>query len=199
MATIAQASFCSGQTDPDRDHAEGAARSGRVMILMRGLPSCGKSHTGRKLASAGGTVLEFDQYFHTEVGEDPSRFDWSDRLLPDARRSFIDRVMRAVDAGITPIVVDNDNTPHPSTKTYVAHAVKRGYAIEFEEPQSPWWRAVRALLRDKHANRTALEAWARRLAGMSRGTHRVPLTDFLHGIEHWKDDLTVADILNVEE
>ena len=31
--------------------------SDRVVYLMRGLPSCGKSHTARKLAESGGIVL----------------------------------------------------------------------------------------------------------------------------------------------
>lgn len=56
-----------------------------VLVLMRGLPSCGRSTTARELAAADGVVLEFDRYFHDHVGEDSARFDWRPELRPVAR------------------------------------------------------------------------------------------------------------------
>ncbi len=50
---------------------------------MRGLPACGKSFTARQLAGESGIVLETDQYFYAEVGEDPRRYDYDDELLPE--------------------------------------------------------------------------------------------------------------------
>jgi predicted kinase len=170
----------------------------KVMILMRGLPSSGKSYTSRELARNGGILIEFDEFFYRQVGGDPSRYDWSRRLMPLARHWNFERIRRAVLSGITPIIVDSDNDPDPTTRRYVACAVRHGYAIHFKEPDSPWWRRIRVLLGDPEANRAALDAWAAKLAAMNRGTHRVPLSDILRRIKHWRQALTVDDFLNLE-
>ncbi len=49
--------------------------SRKIVYLMRGLPSSGKSHMARKLAGDNGLVCETDTYFHAHVGEDPERYD----------------------------------------------------------------------------------------------------------------------------
>lgn len=51
-----------------------------IVYLIRGLPSCGKSFTARKLAGDGGIVLETDQYFYTKVDDDPARYDYREEL-----------------------------------------------------------------------------------------------------------------------
>ncbi|MEE9296327.1 MAG: AAA family ATPase [Phycisphaerae bacterium] len=157
------------------------------LILMRGLPSCGKSYTSRKLAAEGGVRIEFDEYFHTQVGNDSSSYDWSYELLPQARQWNLERIISAVDAGASPIIVDSDNVAGPLTRHYATYATDRGYEIGFKEPESPWWRAIRELLRDKGANAEALRTWARKLTVMSKSTHRVPLEDFLHRIDRWEN------------
>ncbi len=170
----------------------------RVMILVRGLPSCGKSHASRELARHGGVLIEFDEFFYTQVGRDRSRYDWSRRLLPQARQWNFERIRRAILVGATPIIVDSDNHPDPTTRRYVACAVRHGYQVRFREPDSPWWRQIRMLLQDKQANRVALAAWAAKLAAMSRGTHNVPLSNILWRIEHWDHALTVDHFLDPE-
>ena len=52
---------------------------------MRGLPGCGKSHMARRLAGDAGIVLETDEYFYTQVGNDPTSYDYDGDLLPAAR------------------------------------------------------------------------------------------------------------------
>lgn len=56
----------------------------KTVYLMRGLPGCGKSHRAQRLAGAEGVVLETDQYFYTQVGDDPVRYDYREELLPVA-------------------------------------------------------------------------------------------------------------------
>jgi hypothetical protein len=63
---------------------------------MRGLPSCGKSYTARALAQAGGLILETDEFFFTQVGDDPTKFDWSDDLLLQARKWNLNRFRNAL-------------------------------------------------------------------------------------------------------
>ena len=70
----------------------------RVVYLMRGLPSCGKSATARTLIQSGGIVLETDEYFYTQVGDDPTHYDFSEALLPAARRWNFERFQQAVEA-----------------------------------------------------------------------------------------------------
>ena len=48
--------------------------SDKIVYLVRGLPDCGKSHRAWRLAGTEGVVLETDQYFHTQVGDDPGSF-----------------------------------------------------------------------------------------------------------------------------
>jgi hypothetical protein len=166
-----------------------------VVYLMRGLPSCGKSYTARALAEGGGLVLETDEFFYTQVGDDPTRFDWSDDLLPQARKWNLDRFRAALAQRISPIIIDRGNGRNPETLEYACLAVDHGYRVELKEPNSPQWLAIRELLADKTANQAALDEWAERLAKMSRATHRVPASTIKKWIAAWRIDLTVSDIL----
>ena len=57
----------------------------RTVYLMRGLPCCGKSYTAQRLRGESGCICETDQFFYTQVGDDPQRYDYDEALLPDAR------------------------------------------------------------------------------------------------------------------
>ncbi len=180
-------------TCPSRPRFE--QKTQKRMILMRGLPSCGKSFASRQLVIDGGIHIEFDEFFYTQAGDNPARYDWSAKLLPSARRWNYERIKRAIQNNASPIVVDSDNSPCATTGAYVTLALDHGYQINFKEPETPWWREIRRLLDDKKANREALRNWAQKLVLLSRGTHRVPLERFLHRIERW-DNLTVETILS---
>jgi len=71
------------------------AGNDQVVYLMRGLPSCGKSYTAQKLCAESGTICETDEYFCSQVGDDPQRYDYSQDLLPEARCWNLERFMRA--------------------------------------------------------------------------------------------------------
>jgi hypothetical protein len=63
----------------------------KIVYLKRGLPACGKSHMARRLAGEKGLVLETDQFFYSQVGDDPAKYDYSEELLPTARAWNLDR------------------------------------------------------------------------------------------------------------
>jgi len=170
----------------------------QVVYLIRGLPSCGKSHTARRLAGAAGVVLETDEFFYTQVGTDPTQYDYSDSLLPTARLWNFDRFQEAVGRGVSPIVVDRGNGLNIETRQYARHAVAHGYQVELREPESPWWQEIRLQLEDKHSKQKSLRAWAERLAEMSRTTHRVPAQTILRWMAAWQADLTIDDILRFQ-
>jgi len=185
------------EAELDTSSTLGEPGVGKVMVLMRGLPSCGKTHTSKKLAERSGVVFEFDEFFYTQVGDAASRFDWSDDLLPQARRWNMERIKRAIDEGISPVIVDSDNSIDRYTRGYVSYAIECGYDVQLKEPESPWWRQIRGLLQDKESNQEALAAWARKLVAVSQGTHRVPLSMFIYRIDGWKSNVTIEDILQV--
>jgi hypothetical protein len=172
--------------------------SEKIVYLMRGLPSCGKSHTARRLAGEKGTVLETDQYFYTQVGDDPARYDYREDLLPEARRWNFRRFQLAIAQGVSPIVVDRGNGLNVETQQYACYAVEHGYRVELREPESDWWREIRALLKHEAASRDRLYQWADRLAAMSRSTHRFPAAKIRRWMDSWRADLTVEEIMNYD-
>lgn len=173
--------------------------SEKFVYLMRGLPSCGKSHTAERLAGDTGVVCETDEYFYTQVGDDPTKFDYRKGMMDDARRWNFDRYKKAVDEGVSPIVVDRGNSLSIESQVYAAYAVDRGYRVELKEPESEWWQEIRVLLKYKQVTKPILYEWADRLSKISRSTHRVPASQIRRWIDKWKWDVTIEDILNYKK
>jgi len=167
----------------------------RTVYLMRGLPSCGKSFTARKLAGQGGAVFETDEYFYMRVGDNPTRFDYDADLWPQARQWNFDRFTQAVDDGRYPIVGDRGNGLNLETQRYALYAAERGYDVELAEPASEWWQEIRVLLKYKDITEQILDEWADRLAKKNRETHRTPASTIRRWMGKWRHDLTVDDIL----
>ena len=168
----------------------------KTVYLMRGLPSCGKSHTAARLAGESGIVCETDEYFFTQIGDDPTNFDYHADLMDEARRWNFARFKQAVDDGISPIVVDRNNGRSTGSRKYARYALQRGYAVELREPESEWWQEIRVLLKYKKQTKKILYEWADRLAAKSRSTHRVSSANIRRRIDQWKHGITVEDILN---
>lgn len=172
----------------------------KIVYLMRGLPACGKSHTARRLAGNTGVVLETDQYFYSEVGDDASSYDYNADLLADARQWNFDRFQEAVADGVTPIVVDRGNGLNPETRLYAQHAVENDYAVQLAEPDSPWWQELRVLLKYKnYVAEELFDVWAKKLSAKTRDGHRVPVSTIRHWMSRWRYDVTVDMILELDE
>lgn len=168
----------------------------KICYLMRGLPSCGKSFTAKKLAGTTGLICETDDYFHTQVGSDPTQFNFKDELMDEARRWNLARFKKAIDEGITPVIVDRGNSLSLDSKEYAQYAVQHGYKVELKEPDSEWWQEIRVLLKHKKYTMPVLEKWAEKLSQMNRTTHRVPASTILRWMSKWRWDVTITDILN---
>src|SRR5688500_11292648 len=104
--------------------------SDKIVYLMRGLPSCGKSTTAKKLAGATGVICETDEYFYTQVGDDPTKFDYRAELMEDARRWNFERFKKAIDGGVSPVIVDRGNSRSLESQQYIFYAMERGYKVE---------------------------------------------------------------------
>lgn len=172
----------------------------RIVYLMRGLPACGKSYSARKLAGASGVICETDDYFYTQVGDDPKRYDYREELLEQARRWNFQRFTQAVRTGVSPIVVDRGNGRNRESQEYALHAVDNGYHVELKEPESQWWQELRVLLKYKqYVDGRLFDAWAKKLADATRDTHRVPSSTIRPWMSHWRHDLTIDDVVNYTE
>ncbi|XP_074534830.1 uncharacterized protein n4bp2l2 [Halichoeres trimaculatus] len=109
--------------------------SSLVLILMRGLPGSGKSTLARELLSTGpsGLILSTDDYFSHREGYryDPcllgAAHEWNQRRAEDAMHD-----------GRSPIIIDNTNIQAWEMKPYVKMALKRGYKVDFCEPNTSW-------------------------------------------------------------
>ena len=170
-------------------------RTERIVYLMRGLPCCGKSHTAVRLAGETGVVCETDQYFYSEVGDDPHHYNFDTALLPAARDWVLASFQAALQTGRSPIVVDRGNGRNAESRVFVELADRHGYSIEIREPDSPWWQELRVLLKYREFVADELfDQWAEALAEKSVTNHRVPVAIIRKWMRGWKHDLTVNDI-----
>lgn len=172
--------------------------SEKIVYLMRGLPSCGKSTTARKLAGNLGLVFETDSYFYRTGPEGERVYAYDEKLLPQARSWNLKQFKSAVDQGLSPLVVDRGNGLNLETRNYAQYAVEHHYRVELKEPDSPWWQEIAKLLRDKDRSGPLLEIWAEKLARLSQQTHRVPRATIRHWMACWRPDLTVEEILHFQ-
>lgn len=167
----------------------------KIVYLMRGLPSSGKSHTARKLAGEQGCVCETDDYFYTQLGDDPEKYSYDVEQLKNARDWSFVRFQQAVDAGITPIVVDRGNSLSEESLRYARYCMEQNYSVALKEPDSPWWSEIRVLLKYKQYTWPVLTIWSERLAQLSLSTHRVSASVIQQRMDRWQWDLSIDDIL----
>jgi len=172
----------------------------KIVYLMRGLPGCGKSHRARELAGATGRICETDQFFYTQVGEDPHSYDFSDSLLDAARDWNFNNFREALSAGVSPIVVDRGNGLNVETQRYAQLAVEHDYRVALAEPDSAWWQELRVLLKYKQfVDDRLFDAWAEKLSAVTRDAHRVPAATIRRWMSSWRFDLTVDEILSCRD
>lgn len=176
-------------TSPDN------SMSDKVVYLMRGLPSSGKSHLARKLVGNVGVLLETDQFFYRDNGDGTQSFHYSEAQLPAARQWVFEKFREALAEARSPIVLDRGNGLNAETRRFAQYAVDQGYRVELKEPDSPWWQEIKELMRGRPSTNPLLDQWALRLSQMSLETHRVPLDTIQKWLSTWRVDLTVEEIL----
>lgn len=180
----------------------GSNKPRKRLVLLRGLPSCGKSWTANRIADVGGgVVIEFDSYFEREVPGQPrvTESTRSHSELSGPHQWGFSRVQAEIANETSLIVVDNDNRIGANSKGVAAYAGLHNYTVEFAEPESPWWKTLRLLLADKENNSAALADWAQKLCLLSRNTHGMALETIVERMENWKVDLTLSDLLTWDE
>jgi predicted kinase len=142
----------------------------KVLVVLRGIPGSGKSYTSQEISGDSNNIFSTDDYF-MQGGNyvfDPSK-------LPTAHRWNQQRAIEAMDAGVTPIIIDNTNVQAWEAKGYVQAAIDRGYRIEIREPETPWKFDAEELAK--------------------RNQHGVPIEAIKRMLSRWEPDITVDDIL----
>ncbi len=169
----------------------------RIVYLMRGLPSCGKSTRARELAGEAGVICETDAFFYLQVGDSIESYDFDLDLMDEARQWNLQRFSEALQRTASPVVVDRGNGRNPETRQYITLAREHNYDVRLVEPDSPWWQELRVLLKYKQFVAPELfDKWADALADRSRSTHRVPAKTIRSWMNSWRGDLTVEEIMS---
>lgn len=172
----------------------------KTLIIIRGLPWCGKSYRAKELKGDTGVIYSTDEYFYTILKPDkPDEYSFNPRFLSDAHRWNRVRAQAAIEQGVSPIIIDNTNSTAGEPKPYVEYSHHQDYTIRIEEPTSPRWKEIRELLLDKRGNEKDLKEWAKKLEEGSKETHCVPFFAIERMMWRWKNNLTVEQILNAPD
>jgi predicted kinase len=183
----------------------------KIAIIMRGISGSGKSFTANQISKQlGGTednIFSTDNYFIPitkelkKKGMDVSKEDelqeyksnWAAHKLGHAHGLNLDNFKKAVNSGMTPIVVDNTNTRVFEFSKYVEYAKNAGYEVKIQEPTSDWWKKYSPYLADKNnpQNRKELEKFAMEL--FQRNSHGVPLDVIKNMLNRWHHDVKTED------
>lgn len=168
----------------------------KTLIVMRGLPWCGKSYRAKELAGSSGVIFSTDDYWYqVNYPDKPDEYSFNPRFLGHAHKWNQLRAHRAMDIGEKLIIIDNTNTIASEIKPYAEYGSWQGYKICIEEPTSPRWLEIRELLKSKRQNKKALKDWAVQLAEGSKETHNVPFFAIERMMWRWECDLTVEKVL----
>jgi len=149
------------------------AQQQKILYIMRGLSGSGKSSLAQELGRDG-IVLSTDDFFMAG-----GKYEYDPEGIGYAHDWNQDRALKAMQKGISPIVIDNTNVEAWEAKPYVYMAIQYGYKVEIREPNTPWKFNAEELAK--------------------RNTHGVPKDVIDKMITKWQPDITVGDILNAEK
>ncbi len=135
----------------------------RVLVIMRGTPSAGKSTRAGQLG--GGVILSTDDFFGHG---DSYKMNFHPSKLPEAHEWNKTRVEQEMKKGSPLIIVDNTNINSWEAKPYIVLAKQYGYEPRIEEPRSEHWERVKQL--QKQIQELSQELAARNKHGVPAST-----------------------------
>ena len=147
----------------------------KEFIIMRGLPGSGKSTLAKQLAGDTGSQFAADDYFMDEQGN----YNWSADKISEAHRWNHDRIKKAIEQGISPVIMDNTNVSKwdlQQTKPLIEFAEANGYKARIEQANTPWAFNAEELSK--------------------KNTHKVPLEAIQAKLNKWYPNPTIDDIKN---
>jgi predicted kinase len=136
------------------------------LYINRGLPGSGKSTRARKLASLWDAqaltveVCSSDDFFICALC---AGYDFRLERLRYAHQWCQDKARKAMQRGVSRVLIDNTNVTAGECHPYVQCGVDNGYEVFFLEPETPWAFDIDELLK-KNVHRVPREALERMLA-----------------------------------
>ena len=121
-----------------------AAQTKRL-IIIRGLPGSGKAVLASQLKDTYGqdsVVYSTDDYFIDPTGEYKLKLN----RIKVAHLWNQNRTMEAMKEGKNTIIINNCNARKWEAKPYVETAIKFGYTVEIQEPNTAWKRNIPELI-----------------------------------------------------
>ena len=144
----------------------------KTLYISRGPSGSGKSFEIKKHVPPE-NIFSTDDFWGPDYNFDASKLyeahSWNKR-----------RTEQAMQQDITPIGVDNTNITWKEIKPYYKLAEQYGYAIEYVESTSPWWKEMSSRF---PLNTDELEHYAEILN--TKNTHGVPKETLKRMIQRW--------------
>lgn len=166
----------------------------KTLILMRGVPSSGKSYRAKELAGDDPSVIcSADHYF----GSTPEEYvaNWSIEKLGSAHRECKKNVRILMQRQVPLVIVDNTNTMVSEMMPYFELALQYQYKVQIEEPTSPWWvNDIAPYLANKQTHADKIKKAAQLLFEKNQETHKVPLASILKMLERYHHNVTVEQL-----
>ena len=161
----------------------------KQLIIMRGLPGSGKSYKANQIVEEfGGKIFSTDSYPGLYSGEGKDiQFDPS--KIVEAHQWNQSEAKKAMESGLSPIIIDNTNVQAWEAKEYVKFAKDFGYSVSFEYPESSIWTSL--------FNQNMTDDEKSELASVLAETnqHGVPEDRIKQMLDNWEHDITEESVL----
>lgn len=105
----------------------------KKLIINRGIPGSGKSTSAKKLAPKE-QIFSTDDYFMKN-----GKYIFDGKKIGVAHEWNTDRVDKAMQSELSPIILDNTNIRKGDFKRYLQLAKAHGYEVSYNLPESPWF------------------------------------------------------------
>jgi len=147
----------------------------KILYILRGTSGSGKSFLAKQLTGDTGQQFAADDYFLDGQG----KYHWSGERVSAAHHWNYERVKKAIDEGISPVILDNTTITKRdlrSAKPVVLYAEANDYEVRIEETKTPWAFDAEELVK--------------------RNQHGVNLETIQRQLRRWYPNPTVEDIKN---
>ena len=169
----------------------------KVLILMRGVPSSGKSYRSLELAGDNPSVIHSADHFFGKNSEEYVA-NWTIEKLGTAHKQCQKNISMMLQRQLPLAIVDNTNTMVRELMPYFEMAVQYQYRVQIEEPTSTWWvNDIAPYLDDKEKNKKQLEKMCKFLWELNQKTHKVPLESINKMLFRYHHNVTVEQLANI--
>jgi adenylate kinase family enzyme len=174
----------------------------KILYIMRGPPGSGKSFEVNKILQKYGIQSE-GHVFSTDEYLEKSKDGYKETIKKAIAGGYFapmmykfhmlnqERAFKAIEQGVTPIIIDNMNLDNTSMKPYVQAGLVHDYKIEFVEPSSEHWGRIAPLLQNKKLNAEQIKWAAHNLS--KKNSHDVPFDSILKFLKKWQINPKVED------